>query len=597
MSFLLDVMVWVFADSIITEIWGALLFCFRNPCNRGGNNMKLLNRATPGDENFKVLESILEEFRGLLLKLFEGKTTGAELKPYIEELVRNQEPDGMWRMIYSDNMPYESIVEYWKYPTTLFTAVMIGYKLRHPEESAKVDGFEDSLYRALDIVEKGKLSGHGLDYFNFKIKTLKLLLMGGAMEFIEKYPDKHKAFNAMILSSKSEIESALREGKTRFDYDEEFRLRLEELSGMMNGRDEVYLFVYGTLMRRHRPGQTYLDGAEFKGEYVLNGYELYDLGHYPGIVEEPYGKVKGELYAVPREKLPEIDSYEAEGSLYRRKTVKVRSGEGEELDAFAYVYNRSVEGKTKVEFALQPWFEGAGELSGKYVWYACFGSNINKERFMRYIGRCLDNTPPKAEKPYIIKHPVYFAKESVKWDGKGVAFLDTSKKGVCYGKIYLITAEQLGCIQQQEGRWYNGISVLGTEDGIQVKTITHTPRFEEDNKPGMRYIGVIAKGIQDTYPDMTEAEIDAYLMDIYLQKEDKVLLSFLRGQAHGVTIRALSAGVMLPVPDVIRRLHDLTESGLVRQDRANAERLAWNSVDAVYYTLREKRAAIDICCS
>lgn len=559
--------------------------------------MKLLNRATPGDENFKILESFLEECKGLLLKLFEGKTAGAELKPFIEELIRNQEADGMWRMIYSDDISYECAVEYCKYPTTLFTAIMIGFKLRHPEECRNIEGFENSLNRAMDIVEKGKLSGHGLDYFNFKIKTLKLLLQGGVMEFIEKYPDKHKAFNEMILFNKSEIERALREGKTRFGYNEDFRLRLEELSGMMNGRDEVYLFVYGTLMRSHRQGQTYLDGADFKGEYILNGYELYDLGQYPGIVEEPYGKVKGELYAVPRQKLPEIDIYEAEGSLYRRKTVRVKSGEGEGLHAYAYVYNKSVEGKTKVEFALQPWFESAGEQSGKYVWYACYGSNINKERFMTYISGCRDNMPPKAEKPYIIKHPVYFAKESGKWDGKGVAFLDTSKKGVCYGKIYLITVEQLRSIQQQEGGWYNGISVLGTEEGIPVKTITHEPRFEEDKKPGMRYIGVIVKGIQDTYPDMSEAEIDAYLMDIYLQREDKLLLSFLRSQAKGVTIRAISAGVKLPVTDVIRRLHDLSESGFIRQDRMNAETVASGSVDAVYYTMREKRAAIDICCS
>lgn len=559
--------------------------------------MKLLNRATPNDENFKDFELIIEECRGLLLKLFEGKTSGDELKPFIEELIRNQEADGMWRMIYSDDMPYESVVEYWKYPTTLFTAAMIGFKLRHPEESAKLHGFEDSLYRALDIVEKGRLSGHGLDYFNFKIKTLKLLLQGGVMEFVEKYPDKHKAFNEMILLSKSEIEKALEEGKTRFYYDLDFRLRLEELSGMLNGRDEVYLFVYGTLMRDRRQGQTYLDGSEFKGEYILNDYELYDLGHYPGIVEKPYGKVKGELYAVPKEKLPEIDIYEAEGSLYRRKTVRVRSGEGEGLDAYAYVYSKSVEGKPKVEFALQPWFEGAGEQSGKYVWYACYGSNINKDRFMRYIGSCRDSMPPKAEKPYIIKHPVYFSKESGKWEGKGVAFLDTSKKGVCYGKIYLITVEQLRNIQQQEGGWYNGILVLGTEDGIPVKTITHTPRFEEDNKPGMRYIEVIKKGIQETYPDMSEAEIDAYLMDIYLERDDKALLSFLRAQANGVAIRAISAALKLPVPDVIRRIHDLTENGLIRQDRVNAERLPWDSVDAVYYTLREKRAAIDIYCN
>lgn len=557
--------------------------------------MKLLNRATPDNENIKDLESIMEECRGLLLKQAEGKTVGSELKPFIEELIRNQDADGMWRMIYSDGIPNDCKVEYWKYPTTLFTAVMIGFKLNHPVECRTIDSFEDSLYRALDIVEKGKLSGHGYDSFKFRTKALKLLLQGGAMKFAEMYPDKHKAFNDMILFNKSEIEMVLEEGKTRFDYDEEFCLRLEELSGMMNCRDEVYLFVYGTLMSSHRHGHSYLEGAEFKGEFTLHGYALYDLGYYPGIVEEPYEKVKGELYAVPRKKLPEIDVYEAEGALYRRKTVKVRSHINEELDAFAYVYNKSVEGRTKVDLAFQPWFEGAGEQSGKYVWYACYGSNINRGRFMRYINSSSDITPPKAEKPYRIKHPVYFAKESRQWESKGVAFLDASRKGVCYGKIYLITEEQFRSIKQQEGAWYNGISVLGTEDGITVKTITHTPRFEQENKPGMRYIDVIKEGIKDTYPNMPEAEIDAYLMGRYLQKEDTKLLSFLRVQEHGVTVRTITGGLQMSVAKVINIIDDIKERGFIRQDRVNARTTVWDSADAVYYTVKDKRDTIDIC--
>lgn len=35
-----------------------------------------------------------------------------------------------------------------------------------------------------------------------------------------------------------------------------------------------------------------------------------------------------------------------------------------------------------------------------YVWYACYGSNISKMRFMDYINRCRDTTPPVEDRPY-----------------------------------------------------------------------------------------------------------------------------------------------------------------------------------------------------
>ncbi|MGH4124347.1 MAG: gamma-glutamylcyclotransferase family protein [Clostridium sp.] len=163
------------------------------------------------------------------------------------------------------------------------------------------------------------------------------------------------AFSDIFYFNKSEIEKALKTGKTKFDFDEEFHLRLEEVLNMMNEKDKVYLFVYGTLMRSHRKGHTYLDGAEFKGECTLNGFALYDFGYYPGIVEDIEERVKGELYAVPKDKLSEIDIYEAEGTLYKRKMVKVSCAGNYEIEAYAYIYNKSVTGKTKVEFKFQPW--------------------------------------------------------------------------------------------------------------------------------------------------------------------------------------------------------------------------------------------------
>ena len=129
----------------------------------------------------------------------------------------------------------------------------------------------------------------------------------------------------------------------------------------MNEKEEIYLFVYGTLMSSCRQNQSYLDTATFKGEAVLNGFSLYDFGYYPCIIADKEGKVKGELYSVPLNLLPSIDIYEAEGSLYRREQVTIQGVNGEVVDAYVYVFIKSIDNAKKIPFDYLPWYEGIGE--------------------------------------------------------------------------------------------------------------------------------------------------------------------------------------------------------------------------------------------
>lgn len=57
----------------------------------------------------------------------------------------------------------------------------------------------------------------------------------------------------------------------------------------MNNRP---VFVYGTLMTG-QCADNRLEGAVFAGPARLDGYALYDLGRYPGIVAQPGGTVWG----------------------------------------------------------------------------------------------------------------------------------------------------------------------------------------------------------------------------------------------------------------------------------------------------------------
>ncbi len=60
---------------------------------------------------------------------------------------------------------------------------------------------------------------------------------------------------------------------------------------------------------RGQKAHHYLENAFFEGEYVLNGYYMYDLGSFLGIKEASNGVVYGE------DMLPRMDRYEGE-SLY-----------------------------------------------------------------------------------------------------------------------------------------------------------------------------------------------------------------------------------------------------------------------------------------
>lgn len=77
-----------------------------------------------------------------------------------------------------------------------------------------------------------------------------------------------------------------------------------------------FVFVYGTLLPQ-------LNGKLFDlrpvREAYLKGYEMIDLGSFPGIIpSSPEMLVKGHVCSVPLGDFSHLDRYEGEGSLYRR---------------------------------------------------------------------------------------------------------------------------------------------------------------------------------------------------------------------------------------------------------------------------------------
>lgn len=183
----------------------------------------------------------------------------------------------------------------------------------------------------------------------------------------------------------------------------------------------------------------------------------------------------------------------------------------------------------------------------QYVWYASYGSNINKDRFLCYIkgGRpkgstetevgCKDTSSPIDEGMFTIPYPLYFAKEAGRWGSKGVAFINGTKNETSetYSKKYLITPEQFLDVLKQENSgihfdidlkkvkesgamifrnraWYGRILYLGDDGGYPIYTFT-APWDMDDimlNPPSHEYLHTIITGLKEYY---SKDEIHQYL--------------------------------------------------------------------------------------
>ena len=187
------------------------------------------------------------------------------------------------------------------------------------------------------------------------------------------------------------------------------------------------------------------------------------------------------------------------------------------------------------------------------VWYASYGSNLLKNRFLCYICGgtpdgtdknylgCSDKTEPIEDKPIILPYSIYFSKQSPIWENLGVAFIKPlrDEDSRTFGRMYLISKAQFIELVHQENaidpvnsiihidftnlilngeikipaHWYSRIIYLGDEKGHPIFTFTSGWDDSEIilRPPGEKYLRTIIKGIKETY-NMVNEEITQYLI-------------------------------------------------------------------------------------
>ncbi|MDY2735636.1 gamma-glutamylcyclotransferase family protein [Intestinibacter sp.] len=463
-------------------------------------------------KNTNVQEAlkIKSEVRDLLQSIIDGKKTRPEIEEICVSLINEQVKDkstlkGFWTIIYDEHMPSDARVDFIYYPTYYATMIMmLGYLMNIDE---KVLGFEETLKLGLDACVKTNLSGHGYESIDVKIEVLNLFIKVGLLEFLSLNYDFCRPFSKMINRIFEYIENAVNNNLTEGQWGKDYRLEFKSLLKQSDNY-QLKLFVYGTLMK-NESNHYFMENACVVCDAVASGYTLYDTGYgYPAVKHSLEGDVSGELYLISKKDLKYIDQLEDNGDLYTREFTIVTDSNGNKHLALIYVYNYNVDKNKRIS----KW--KANSECSEYIWYASYGSNINYERFMRYINKCTDKTAPVESKPIAINHRMYFAQESSWWDEKGVAFIDAKEDQIekTLGKMYLITKEQFEEIKEREGGWYQNQLDLGKYDGKDIVTFTDFD-IETINEPSERYLDVIKKGVLETYRDMTESEVLLYLKE------------------------------------------------------------------------------------
>lgn len=234
----------------------------------------------------------------------------------------------------------------------------------------------------------------------------------------------------------------------------------------------------------------------------------------------------------------------------------------------------------------------------EYVWYACYGSNINKARFMQYIESCSDTTPPVESRPFIFNHNIYFAKTARGWQNCGKAFLDDTAPGNAFGRVYKITLSQFNEIKHREGPDYRKQLYLGTIDCLPVFSFTDTLRNKCINVPSSEYFKTILNGLKECYFDIIdEKEICEYLIKTIMPLPTFTVAKTIRENDHFITNNEIAHKSGLNIDSVINYVNWLCSHNVIKQDRRSI--LAGhniNDTEAFFYTCDSPngRALIDI---
>ncbi|RZC60981.1 hypothetical protein C5167_022754 [Papaver somniferum] len=202
------------------------------------------------------------------------------------------------------------------------------------------------------------------------------------------------------------------------------------------------------------------------------------------------------------------------------------------------------------------------------VWYASFGSNMWKPRFLCYIeggqaegmqAPCcgsMDKNPPKEIMWKIVPHRFFIGRSKTRtWGAGGVAFLhpesdDNSESYMC---LYKITLEQFNDVLVQENRLRPVEAINPLFDLSDLESVTKNKSLNSNVLKDGWYSNVVCLGTEGELPILT---MTCSILDIELFKSGKLPLNAPSKEYKDVLVKGLVEGKQLSEEEAVAYIND-----------------------------------------
>ena len=250
-----------------------------------------------------------------------------------------------------------------------------------------------------------------------------------------------------------------------------------------------------------------MDGAEYIGDYFLDGYGLYNVeGRYPAMGLEKGQRTYGEVYAVGNEDIRRLDIIE--GDDYHRQIVTVTNiATGKKLKCRAYIYLRPVDGYEKVPDNI--WEDKRVKVLG-------YGSLMNSADFLKMYIPDEQKLIRKAGNGVLMGYKLAYTYDSIHRNG-GVldvikSALDDYVIGIVYEMPYWLMVKKIdereanGTLYQRE---LLQVTINGMPDAAFCYFVLEHKRDYNGVVPHENYSQLVLAGMQEN--NFPQEYIDKYV--------------------------------------------------------------------------------------
>ncbi|PVU77691.1 gamma-glutamylcyclotransferase [Acidianus hospitalis] len=206
----------------------------------------------------------------------------------------------------------------------------------------------------------------------------------------------------------------------------------------------MYLFAYGTL-RYGFELHHLLKDSRFVGLGFIEGYKMYDIGNYPGVVRGD-GIVWGEVYEIKDELislLDEVEDYKGRpDDLYIREKTRVYFDQKRRYyidNVNFYRYNHGIEFRDEIEPGDYSRWVGMPVIVNYFAYAENTNPEILKERGVKEILKEIE--------AYLEDYKMIF---NIKCKYGLCANLKEFKGGKVYGYIYVMLEDELNSLDKAE---------------------------------------------------------------------------------------------------------------------------------------------------